>query len=262
MVLIDEGLLIGTKLSGCYLFQGDGLIVWEEEINDELKLQQLNNILVLDSGKLAFGTIKNGIYFYDSQTGDLEKLNRETGLQNNTVLAMLQFNDQLWAGLDNGIDRIQMNNPITYYTDNSGVLGTVYDIAEHNELLYLGSNTGVYYFQDNQLEFINGTQGHVWDLEILEGDLFAGHNTGTFLLKNGNILNVFDYSGGYQFAKVPDRQQMYLQGTYNGIVKFKKENIGNWQVPGLRILTCQWNSFVSKMKVQYGPLTPIKAFIG
>ena len=237
LVLIDEGLLIGTKLSGCYLFQDDGLIVWEEEINDELKLQQLNNILVLDSGKLAFGTIKNGIYFYDSQTGDLEKLNRETGLQNNTVLAMLQFNDQLWAGLDNGIDRIQMNNPITYYTDNSGVLGTVYDIAEYNGLLYLGSNTGVYYFQDNQLEFINGTQGHVWDLEILEGDLLAGHNTGTFQLANGDIADFFDFSGGYQFVKIPNRQKAYLQGTYNGFVKFWKEDSNSWKASRLRGFT-------------------------
>jgi len=230
MVQSGGGLLIGTKLNGCYLLEGDEMIQWEEEINDELKLQQLNNILVLDSGKLAFGTIKNGIYLYDSDLGKAEKLNRETGLQNNTVLAMLQFNDQLWAGLDNGIDRIQLNNPITYYTDNSGVLGTVYDIAEHNGRLYLGSNTGVYYFNEDQLKFINTTQDHVWDMEILEGDLFAGHNTGTFQLFDGEITNIFDFSGGYQFVKVPGRQQTYLQGTYNGLVKFQKQDTGNWQV--------------------------------
>ncbi len=236
MVQTSEGLLIGTKLSGCYLFNGNEVIPWEEEINEELKLQQLNNLLVLDSGRLSFGTIKNGIYVYDSETNTSEKLNRETGLQNNTVHAVLQFNDQLWAGLDNGIDRIQLGNPITYYTDNSGVLGTVYDIAKHNDLLYLGSNTGVYYFKDDNLEFINGTQGHVWDLEILEGDLFAGHNTGTFQLSNGEISNVFDFSGGYQFAKVPDRPQTYLQGTYNGFARFQKRGADNWQVSRVKNL--------------------------
>lgn len=234
MAQIGEDLLIGTKLNGCYQFKNNKLIPWEEKINEELKLQQLNNILALDSVKLSFGTIKNGIYLYDSGTGNSEKLNRETGLQNNTVLAMLQFDDQLWAGLDNGIDRIQLNSPITYYTDNSGVLGTVYDIAKHKDLLYLGSNTGIYSLKNDRLEFINGTQGHVWDLEILEGNLFAGHNTGTFQLSDGNIVNIFNYSGGYQFAKIPDRQRTYLQGTYNGFVRFQKQDSEDWQVTRLR----------------------------
>ncbi|MGI9549956.1 MAG: Two component regulator three Y domain-containing protein [Aurantibacter sp.] len=234
MVETDKGLLVGTKLNGCYILKEKELSAWEEEINTELKLQQLNKILLLASGKLAFGTIKNGIYLYDSDTDVSEKLNRETGLQNNTVLSLLQFKDQLWAGLDNGIDRIQLNNPITYYTDNSGVLGTVYDLAIHQNTLYLGSNTGIYYFKENELQFVNGTQGHVWDLEVLEGNLLGGHNTGTFLLEEGSIKDIFNFSGGYQFAKVPDEQRTYLQGTYNGLVKFQKLNSGDWTASRLR----------------------------
>lgn len=234
LVQTDEGLLVGTKLNGCYLLKSNELVPWHEQINDELKLQQLNNILQLNSGRLVFGTIKNGIYLYETETGNTEKLNRETGLQNNTVLSMLQFDEQLWVGLDNGIDRIQLNSPITYFTDNSGVLGTVYDIAVHKGIVYLGSNTGIYYFENDKLQFVNGTQGHVWDLEVLEGDLFGGHNTGTFQLLDGEIVNFYDYSGGYQFAKVPDQQRTYLQGTYNGFVKFYKQDSNEWQVTKIR----------------------------
>lgn len=228
MVQIEEGLLIGTKLDGCYLLREGELIAWEDAINEALKKQQLNRILPLDSGKLAFGTIKNGIYLHDVAQGPWQVWNRENGLQNNTVLAMLQFNDQLWVGLDNGIDRIQLNNPISFYTDDSGTLGTVYDITRHEDRLYLGSNTGVYYFEEDELKFVNGTQGHVWDLAVVEGDLLAGHNTGTFKLADGTITDFFDYSGGYQIAKVPNRQLMYLQGTYNGFVKFTKQSPGSW----------------------------------
>lgn len=228
MVQTDEGLLIGTKLDGCYLLQNGNVLPWEHSINEELKMQQLNRILLLDSGHLVFGTIKNGIYVYEISRGHWNIWNRENGLQNNTVLAMLPYKDQLWAGLDNGIDRIQLNNPITYYTEKSGALGTVYDIERHGDLLYLGSNTGIYYFRDDQLRFVNGTQGHVWDLEVIEGDLFGGHNTGTFRLVDGQIAEFFDYSGGYQIAKVPNRQRTYLQGTYNGLVKFVKQESGVW----------------------------------
>lgn len=228
MVQTEEGLLIGTRLDGCYLLQGGVLRPWDDTINEELKMQQLNRILPLDSGKLVFGTIKNGIYVYDVAQGIWDILNRENGLQNNTVLAMLQYNDQLWAGLDNGIDRIQLNNPITYYTEPTGALGTVYDIALHDDILYLGSNTGIYYVQNDSLNFVNGSQGHVWDLEVIEDDLFGGHNTGTFRLDDGQIKDFFNYSGGYQMAKVPNQQEMYIQGTYNGFVKFLKSQSGAW----------------------------------
>lgn len=230
MVPFERGLLIGTKLNGCYLFKNDTLVAWNTPIDKELESQQLNKILPLQTGKIAFGTIKNGIYLYDTVSKTTERLNRETGLQNNTVLALLQFQGQLWAGLDNGIARIRLENPITYYTDYSGALGTVYDLAYFKDVLYLGSNTGVHYFEGDQLRFIEGSQGHVWDLEVVEGELLCGHNTGTFSISNGSLKKVSEITGGYQFAKVPEEQRTFLQGTYTGIAKYNKDEDGDWNI--------------------------------
>lgn len=89
MAPIEEGLLIGTKLNGCNLFKDNRFQAWDEPINRELKAHQLNRILPLKDQKIAFGTIKNGIYLYDTVKKTTERLNRETGLQNNTVLALV-----------------------------------------------------------------------------------------------------------------------------------------------------------------------------
>lgn len=230
MAPIEEGLLIGTKLNGCYLFKDNGFMAWDAPINGELKSHQLNRILPLNDHKIAFGTIKNGIYLYDTANKTSNRLNRETGLQNNTVLALLRFKDQLWAGLDNGIARIRLEPPITYYTDYSGVVGTVYDLALYKDVLYMGSNTGIYYFEDDRLRFIEGSQGHVWDLEVLEGELLAGHNTGTFSIEKGTLQKISDITGGYQFEKVPEKKNTFLQGTYTGIAKYRKGQNGQWDV--------------------------------
>lgn len=229
MAPFGEDLIIGTKLNGCFLIIDNKLQSLDDKINNELKEHQLNKVLSLDKNTIAFGTIKNGVYTYNIKSNSFQNLNKELGLQNNTVLSMLQFKQQLWLGLDNGIDKIQLNNPITYYTDHSGVLGTVYDLVDYEGELYLGSNTGIYYFRDKQLKFVPGSQGHVWDLEIIEGDLFCGHNTGTFILKNGTLNKVSDISGGYQMAKVPETQSSYIQGTYTGLANFQKDANGNWQ---------------------------------
>ncbi|MEP3208896.1 MAG: Two component regulator three Y domain-containing protein [Maribacter sp.] len=228
MVQVGNHLLIGTKLSGCFLLKDGKLEVLENEINDELKEHQLNKFLTVKDNKIVFGTIKNGIYIYDLHLQKFQNFNRELGLQNNTILAMLQFKEQLWLGLDNGIDKIQLNNPITYYTDYSGALGTVYDLIDHDDTLYLGSNTGVYYFQDNNLQFVPGSQGHVWDLELLDGELFCGHNTGTFILSNKTLIKVSNISGGYQIIKIPEKASTFLQGTYTGMAKFEKDEQGVW----------------------------------
>ncbi len=234
MILLNGGILVGTKLNGCYFFDGTTLIPWQTQINEELKLHQLNKLLLLNTGKIAFGTIKNGVYIFDPVSDTHQILNRGSGLQNNTVLSMLQFRDQFWLGLDNGIARARLNYPITYYTDYSGALGMVYDIARYNDRLYLGSNTGVFYFEDNDLKFVNGSLGHVWDLEEVDGDLLCGHNTGTYKIEDTKFEKISDVSGGYEIKKVPEQYNTYIQGTYNGLAKFEKEQQGNWQVKRIR----------------------------
>ncbi len=230
MVVFQGKLLVGTKLNGCYLFDGQKMQPWEDKINNELKQHQLNKMAILGQGQMGFGSIKNGIYIYDITTRDYQVLNRETGLENNTVLAILQFNDQLWLGLDNGIARVKLHNPITYYTDYSGTLGMVYDVASYNGRLFLGSNTGVFYFDGGILRFVNGSQDHVWDLVELEGDLICGHNTGTYKVTENGFQQLSTVAGGYEIIKVPDHEATYVQGTYNGLAKFEKLDNGEWHI--------------------------------
>jgi len=106
----------------------------------------------------------------------------------------------------------------------------VYDIAWYNGTLFLGSNTGVFYFDGSQLKFVNGSQGHVWDLEVIEGDLLCGHTRGTFKVSKNSFELISEVAGGYQMIKVPDKKSTYVQGTYNGLAKFTKLEDGTWSV--------------------------------
>ncbi|WP_339714382.1 Two component regulator three Y domain-containing protein [uncultured Kriegella sp.] len=234
VIPFQDGLLVGTKLHGCFLLKDGKFTVWDEEINNVLRQYQLNKMLPLDSGEIAFGTIKNGIYLYHQKNKKTKNLNRETGLQNNTVLSMTQFKEQLWVGLDNGLDRIRINTPLSYFTDHSGALGTVYDMAINDSVLYLGSNTGIYFFENNALRFVEGSQGHVWDLETMDGDLLAGHNTGTFKVRGDVLEKISPIAGGYQWVRVPEQQNTFLQGTYTGIAKYTRDSNTSWRVDRIK----------------------------
>ncbi|WP_344929035.1 Two component regulator three Y domain-containing protein [Aquimarina addita] len=234
MVLYDGGILVGTKLQGCYFYKDDKVIPWNETINGFLQQHQLNKMLAISPYNIVFGTIKNGIYIYDTKTKKIEQINRKIGLQNNTILSLHKFKEQLWVGLDSGIDRIQLDSPTKYYTDYSGVVGTVYDIAVLDTITYLGSNTGVYYIQNDTLQFVEGSQGHVWDLTVLDDQLFCGHNTGTFIVNTSTLQKISNFSGGYQMIKIPEQPHTFLQGTYNGIVKYHKTELGIWHTSRLK----------------------------
>ncbi len=230
MAAFQDGFMIGTQLNGSFLYRNGALEPFDEEINQLLKQHQLNKILTISSDEIAFGTIKNGIYLYNTKEKSIKNLNRATGLQNNTVLSMAKFDNQIWAGLENGLDRIDIESPISYFTDYSGSLGTTHDLVHTDSITYLGSNTGIYYLNNDFLNFINGSQGHVWDLEIIDDDIMAGHNTATFSLDESRLKKISQIAGGYQFVRVPESSATFLQGTYTGVAKYKRDNDNNWSI--------------------------------
>ncbi|TDS17508.1 ligand-binding sensor domain-containing protein [Sphingobacterium paludis] len=230
--------LVGTAKQGLYLLDANGRAeAWKPEsaVNTLLKEAQLNNGLKIDGNTFAFGTIKNGIFIIDKEGRLLQHIHKRNGLQNNTVLSMtLDRQGNIWAGLDNGIDRIEVNSPFYYYRDIFGEIGTVYAIKVFQGRIYLGTNQGLFYsnWSDGatmtplKLEFIAGSQGQVWTLDVFNGQLVCGHNDGTFLVDGSNITRISSWTGGWSNIQLPKDPQLFLQGNYTGLALF--ENKGAW----------------------------------
>lgn len=200
-----------------------------ENLNTYLKVNILNRSTFISENKLVLGTIKDGIAIYDLTLKSFQVINKSSGLQNNTVLGLKNHNNSLWISLDNGISKIDFNSTINFYTENSGSLGTVYDIAFTKNDYYLGSNTGFFILsKDNQIQLIEGLEGHVWDITALDDELLIGHNNGFFVYERGKQIKKIDETGVFCSVKVPNIENAYLQGTYYGIHYLIKEN-DNWK---------------------------------
>jgi len=101
MLLLDnDHILIATQHNGLFVYDGYNIFKFESEIEDFLIKSQVFSSLKLSNGNLLFGTIQNGIVI-SNQNGDIiQHINKEKGLQNNTILSMLIDNcKQLWLGL-------------------------------------------------------------------------------------------------------------------------------------------------------------------
>ena len=230
--------LIGTTNNGVFIFDGKNLRPWQESVNNLFIKNQIYSAIELDRDKLAIGTIQDGIFIIHKDGDVLQHINRFKGLQNNTVLSLFKDSrNNLWLGLDNGIDYLEISSPISIlnYCYN---IETAYTSIVHNGILYIGTNQGLFAKEvskvsnANSLEdgfkLVKGTQGQVWKLKLIDNTLFCGHNLGSFIIKGFSAQQITDIPGGWDFVKFPDVENLILGGTYNGLVLFEKVN-GTWQ---------------------------------
>ncbi|MDP9048691.1 MAG: transcriptional regulator [Bacteroidota bacterium] len=230
--------LIGTAKNGLFIYDGKQISAWNNQANDFLKTYQLNNGAVIPGKYFAYGTILNGIVIIDTTGHVVQHVNKSSGLQNNTVLSLYTDPEQnLWAGLDNGIDRIEVNSPLYFYFDKTGKFGTVYSSIIFNKKIYLGTNQGLFYsdwlpegsnrlLQSFDFKLIPGSQGQVWDLSLQDGRLLCGHNDGTYQVDGSTITKISTINGGWTIKKLNSNQ--LIQGTYTGLVIYRKDKAGNW----------------------------------
>lgn len=246
MLPMGTDILISTTDKGLFIYNGSDLVEWKNEAAGLLKQNQVFCGLQLADGNYAFGTIQDGMVICDRNGKLIQHLNVDRGLQNNTVLSLkLDQYANLWLGLDNGIDYVEINSPITYFSTYHN-LSAGYSAVIHNGLLYFGTNRGVFYHDWDKLQQggydqkflpVRNTQGQVWSLEVIDGKLFCGHNSGVFIIEGNTARLISDIQGGWTFIQPEGRDDMIICGTYTSLVKFERKN-GRWskgiQVAGFR----------------------------
>jgi len=226
----NGGLLIGTSKNGLFTYDGKTFSPLNTPANDFLKTYQLNNGVRLLGKYYAFGTILNGLIIIDENGNVVQKINKSSGLQNNTVLSLYADDEQnLWAGLDNGIDRIELNSPLYFYFDKTGQFGTVYSSIIFNNKIYLGTNQGLFYSDwspnsasNFNFKLIQGSQGQVWELNIVDNELICCHNSGTFKVLSDKIEWISRTSGGWTIKQLNSSPDYLIQGTYVGLSLYQK----------------------------------------
>jgi len=233
------GIWAGTSNDGIFELQ-DGLCKpWGEPLNNDFRKNQLNKAVALRDGGWAIGTILDGVYILHPSGQLRSHLHRENGLQNNTVLALLEDRDgNLWIGLDRGIDFAALRSPLTFFTDQTGKIGTVYTAAVHQGFLYIGTNQGVFKARypssliPAPFTLVEGSQGQVWQLKVFENQLICGHNSGTFIVEGNGVRRISEVTGGWCTVRVPSRPNTLLQATYTGLVLYEKQKAGTWAFAG------------------------------
>ena len=230
----DNKLLIQTRESGFYEFDDSGIRKWDITSNALLSTVSVYNSIRLRNGNFILGTISNGVIKLDVNGNVLFQMNKNSGLSNNTVLSAFQdISGNIWMGLDDGINVLNLNSPFKVYIDNQGYLGTVYASERTEEYLYLGTNQGLFYRSINssdKFKLIPKTEGQVWFLKHINGTLFCGHDKGSFEIKDNKAIQVSREEGTWIIKPIKGMPNLLIKGNYNGLSVIEKSPDGIWKL--------------------------------
>ncbi|HLP05172.1 MAG TPA: triple tyrosine motif-containing protein [Paludibacter sp.] len=224
-------ILFATSFNGVYIFDGSTVMPYHTNFDDFLVKNQV--FCAATNGKqLVFGTVQRGVVIQDIASNKVTYINTYTGLQNNTILSATFDNQQnLWLGLDKGIDYVMLNTPIMNMFGTNNLYGSGYTSILDRDILYFGTNQGLYFatyplpesMLPVQLQLMKGMEGQVWCLDKVGNTLFCGNDQGGFILNNGCAERIVGLPGTWSFKPVVNQPGMVLGCSYQGLFILKKQ---------------------------------------
>lgn len=227
-----ENFLVGTAQHGFYVYDGNAFLPWNTSVNRQIKNAEINHCIAIDSSNYILGTIVEGVYIFNSSGAVLQHISTKEFLQNNTVLGLqADAYGNVWVALDRGIDYIRMNDPLNFYLSPNTSSRSVYDAKLYRDKLWLATNQGVFVYDGNDSlglstqYLVPGSQGQAWKLEIIDNQLYCGHNNGTYLINEYGVTLVSTEHGGFMIKPLRhNSSDFYIQSTYNSLVLFKLQH--------------------------------------
>ncbi len=226
-----DRLLVSTGYDGLYFLQDGRVAPAPEVTNRFFKDASPSCGAALSDGSFAIGTRRGGIAIVDS-TGTLRSvLDQSNGLLSQTVRAL--FSDaegSLWAAYENGVSRIEFPSPFTSFGRQTGLDGSVYEVARDRGRIVASTSSGVFVLRTHpyrvaQFERVEGLSSQCWGLLAGGSSLLASSNIGTFEIGERTARRVNDYAP-WTFHRMRDDPSRILVGLGDGLGVLTEEGRG------------------------------------
>lgn len=218
-------LLVVSNQGGLFFYDNGNLIPFRSAADDFLKKNRLFCASISGS-LLALGTVQDGILLLDMDTGATEHISTHNGLQNKTILSLFfDREDNLWLGLDNGIDCIHLHSPLFH---NRVTIGSGYASCIYRNKLYLGTNQGVFATsyplllnEQKDLEPVWGTAGQIYSLTVVDDKLFCAGSNALGVVDGDELYFIPGVRGVWWVKPLPQKDKLLIT-TYTGFYLLKK----------------------------------------
>jgi ligand-binding sensor domain-containing protein/DNA-binding CsgD family transcriptional regulator len=239
MLPIEQGrILITTLKSGIYSFSNNTIEKIKCPEQELFSTARIYGATIIGNNRIALGSSNGGVLIIDHNGNIIQRFSRKEGLQNNNILSIFSDSRQnLWLGLDNGIDLIAYNSAIKQIApglmDASGYTASIF-----NNRLYVGTSGGLYWvqlqneksdlsFSIGNFEPVANSEGQTWNLSIVNNQLFMGHHEGGFIIEGVTAKKIIATTGIWNFIPLPheNEERTIAFGHYKGVGFVKSNNM-------------------------------------
>ncbi len=192
-------------------------------------------------GNFLLASVTKGAILFDKLGNHLNTLNEECGLQNNGIITIMpDQTGNLWLGLDYGLSKTETGLDLSYWNNQNGLKGNVFNLYRSNGTMYVATDQFAYYLQGKQLRVLKdvdpGKQNWIFS-EFHYGayhQLFLGYHEGIYQVtkekqtkfRKGSACSIL-------FQSKVDTSRMYLS-SYPKFLSMRFEN-NKWVEEG------EWN---------------------
>lgn len=237
-----------TITSGFYVLSKDRITPFHFAGFNPFLNQRILTAIPVTRDWIAVGTNMNGCYVVNKKGEVIQNLSRKEGLQLNNILKLfLDKDNNLWLGLDDGIDFVAYNDAIKHIYPEKLNEGKGYTSLVYKDSLYLGTSNGFYKISlggKSNLSFINGdftplpfSKGSSWCLASINGELLLGHHDGAYSLNGGQSMILNSIVGYHCFLPLYNvlPSKLVLAGKESGLDLLEWTNdhfISKGNIPG------------------------------
>ena len=223
-------ILISTRNLGFFIYSNNSIKPFPTEIDEFCTEYNLTAATTLQDGSIVIATRQNGMAVIDRMGRLLQFIDKNKGLPGNTIWNLFSDNQGgLWLALNNGISRIELPAPLTYFNESAGIEGTVESIVRHKGVLYVATPTGLYFFDPEKSSSLAEKIPSFNPYKLLSTGkhlIASGYNGGTHVLQNNKMRRISDYQGNCFRQSKKDQNRIYI-GDDTGIASVYFRN-GQW----------------------------------
>ncbi len=216
----DSTILIVTRTMGFFKYDGNNFIPFKTEADKFIK----ENLIyfpgaILSDGNIVLGTVNGGAIVIDRTGKEIRKYTSNNGLASNTIYYTLQDRaGAIWLATDNGISRIDYASPVSYFDSRNNFSTIPNDIIRHNEIIYVATNSGVYYLDPQTSDFYKLKNSNNQSFAFLEigNDLLVGTFNGLFKVEKDKLSAIRESSGNEYIVHVLKQSNINPNRIYVG----------------------------------------------
>jgi len=238
--------LLITKANGLMVYSHSKAIEDKEiftilptPANNILKENNMYGGIPYSNDNFLINTMRGGLFVTDKQGNILGQYNQDKGINDNTVWYVYNSHNQLdtkpiWLALNNGISKIELNSPLRFWGEKLGLQGTVNDIIRCNEILYIATTLGVYFWNNEteHFEAIKGMPNECSSLLVFTPNsavnqkqtLLVSSTSGVYQIINQTVTQIAELRDVFKLYQSKQNPNKIFAGALSGLEVFKYEN--------------------------------------